>query len=95
MSNNTTPQELIELWEGITEENSRVKVGRADAVYHVGKLLADEWTPQTVAGIQAELADTAGGDYDAQYHYGYLTAWNTVSGLLKGDSLKTIAKNHG
>lgn len=92
---NTTPQELIEIWEDVTETNSRVRVGRADAVYHVGKLLTDEWTPQTVAGIQAELADTEGGDYDAMYHYGYLTAWNTVCGLLKGESLKQIAKNHG
>lgn len=95
MSENTTPQELNEAYEKVTENNNRVNVGRADAVYHVGKLLTGDWSAQFVADIQAELADTKGYDYDAQYHFGYLTAWNTLSGLIKGEPLKTIAKNHG
>lgn len=95
MSQNTTPQEMIEDYEAITESNNRVNVGRADAIYHVGKLLMDEWTPEFLSDVQADLADTSAPDYDAKYHYGYLTGWNTLSGLIKGEPLKTIAKNVG
>lgn len=91
---NTTPQELNDAYESIDGGN-RTLVGRADAVYHVGKLLAGEWTPEFVSNVQAELADSGQFDYDPHYHFGYLTAWNTLAGLLKGESLKTIAKNHG
>lgn len=89
---NTTPQELNDAYEGVS---TRANVGRADAIYHVGKLLANDWSPEFVSDIQNTLADTTDPDYDAQYHYGYLTAWNTVAGLIKGESLKAIAKNHG
>jgi hypothetical protein len=95
MSENTTPQELNADWEAIAENSNRANAGRGDAVYHVGKLVSGEWSPQFVAELQAGIADTADYDYDAKYHYGYLTAWNTLAGLLKGESLKTIAKNHG
>lgn len=95
MSENTTPQELRETYEEIFETDNRVKAGRADAVYHVGKLLTGEWSPRFVSDLQAELADATRNDYDAKHHFGYLTAWNTLAGLLKGESLKTIAKNHG
>lgn len=92
---NTTPQELVEAYEAIAESNNRANVGRSDAIYHVGKIMANEWTPEFVADLQAGIADTADYDYDARYHYGYLTAWNTLAGLLKGYSLKDIAKYHG
>jgi hypothetical protein len=92
---NTTPQELNDVYESVTENNNRVSVGRADAVYHVGKLLAGAWSPEFLADIQSELADPRQPDYDAKYHFGYLTAWETVSGLLRGEPLKTIARNHG
>lgn len=92
---NTTPQELLEAYEAITESDNRVNVGRADALYHVGKLLTGEWLPEFISDVQAELADTGQFDYDPHYHFGYLTAWNAASGLLKGESLKTIAKSHG
>lgn len=95
MSQNTTPQEMNEAYEKVTENNNRANVGRTDAIYHVGKLMANEWTPEFVADLQAGIADTADYDYDARYHFGYLTAWNTLAGLLKGEPLKTIAKNHG
>lgn len=95
MSENTTPQELNDAYEKVTENNNRANVGRADAIYHVGKLLIGDWKPEFVADIQAGIADTADYDYDARYHYGYLTAWNTLAGLIKGEPLKTIAKNHG
>lgn len=92
---NTTPQDLMDAYEDVTAENNRVTVGRTDALYHAGKMLAGEWSPEFITDIQAELADTASPDYDAKYHYGYLTAWNTVAGLVKGEPLKTIARNHG
>jgi hypothetical protein len=92
---NTTPQEMLEDYEAVTQSNNRVNVGRADAIYHVGKLLMDEWKPEFVSDVQATLADTSDPDYDAKYHYGYLTAWNTLAGLIKGEPLKTIARNHG
>jgi len=92
---NTTPQELNDAYEAVTESDNRVNVGRTDALYHTGKLLSGEWSPEFVRDLQAELADTSDPDYDAKYHFGYLTAWNTVSGLVKGESLKTIAKTHG
>lgn len=95
MSENTTPQEMIEDYEAITQSGNRVNVGRADAIYHVGKLLMDEWTPEFLSDVQADLADTSGPNYDGKYHYGYLMAWNTLSGLIKGQPLKTIAKAHG
>lgn len=90
---NTTPDELLEAYEQATEGNNRTTVGRTDAIYHVGKLMTGEWSPEFVSDIQNELADRNGDDYDAKYHYGYLTAWNAVSGLFKGESLKTIAKS--
>lgn len=92
---NTTPQELIEAYEAVGETSNRANVGRADAVYHAGKLMTGEWSPEFVSDVQAGLADSNDPDYDPIYHYGYLTAWNTVAGLLKGESLKTIAKAHG
>jgi hypothetical protein len=92
---NTTPQELNEAYEAITASDNRANVGRSDAIYHVGKLMTGDWAPEFVSDLQAGIADTADYDYDARYHYGYLTAWNTVAGLLKGEPLKTIAKNHG
>lgn len=92
---NTTPQEMIEAYEAIGESDNRVNVGRSDAIYHVGKLMANEWTPAFVADLQAGIADTADYDYDALYHFGYLTAWNTLAGLVKGQRLKAIAKFHG
>lgn len=95
MAQNTTPQELNDDYEAITESDNRVNVGRADAIYHVGKLLTGDWSPQFVSDVQATLADTSEPDYDASYHFGYLTAWNTLAGLIKGEPLKTIAKNHG
>lgn len=95
MSQNTTPQEMNDDYEAISESDNRVNVGRADAIYHVGKLLSNDWSPEFVSDIQAGVADVSGPDYDAPYHFGYLTAWNTLAGLLKGEPLKTIAKNHG
>jgi hypothetical protein len=92
---NTTPEELNEAYEAITESGNRANVGRADAIYHVGKLLSNEWSPEFVDALQQELADSTDSDYDGPYHFGYLTAWNTLAGLLKGEPLKTIAKNHG
>lgn len=95
MSNNTSPQELLADWEAATESNSRVTIGRCDAIYHVGKIMTGEWTPANVASFQATLADTDDFNYDPMYHYGYLTAWNTVTGLVKGQPLKMIAKLYG
>lgn len=92
---NTTPQELRETYEEIFETDNRVTAGRADALYHTGKLLAGDWSVGLLTDVQNELADTTSPDYDAPYHYGYLTAWNTVAGLVKGEPLKMIAKNHG
>lgn len=92
---NTTPQEMLDTYEDATSENIRATVGRTDAVYHVGKLLTGEWSPEFITDIQAELADPNHPEYDIKYHFGYLTAWNTVAGLVKGEPLKTIAKNHG
>jgi len=92
---NTTPQELFEAFDDATNGGSRTLAGRTDAIVHVGKLFYGEWSPEYVADIQAELADPQVPDYDAQYHYGYLTAWNALVGLTKGESLKMIAKNNG
>lgn len=92
---NTTPQEILFDWDSATNSNNRVTIGRTDAIYHVGKLMAEEWTPEFVADLQAGIADTSDPDYDAKYHSGYLTAWNTLAGLIKGEPLKSIAKNHG
>lgn len=92
---NTTPQELLEAFDHATGANNRATVGRTDAVYHVGKLLSEEWTPEFLSDVQNTLADASDPDYDPKYHYGYLTAWNTIAGLVKGESLKTIAKSHG
>jgi hypothetical protein len=92
---NTTPAELIEAYEEVTESNNRANVGRTDAIYHVGKLMTGEWTPSFVSDVQNEFSNPEDPDYDPFYHYGYLTAWNTVAGLVKGESLKQIAKNHG
>lgn len=92
---NTTPQELNDAYEAVGETDNRAIVGRTDAVYHVGKLMTGEWTPQFITDLQNTLADDSDPDYDAKYHYGYLTAWETVSGLIKGESLRTITQNHG
>jgi hypothetical protein len=92
---NTTPQEMVEAYEAISESDNRVNVGRADAIYHVGKLMTDEWTPEFVSDVQAGIVDTGQFDYDPHYHYGYLTAWNAMAGLLKGEPLKSIAKENG
>ena len=94
MSQNTTPAELMDLYDDAVN-SSRVTAGRSDAVYHVGKLMTGEWTPEFVTDLQNDLANAADPDYDAKYHYGYLTAWNSVCGLFKGQSLKDIAKYHG
>lgn len=94
MSQNTTPDELLDLYDDSVNP-SLVIAGRSDAVYHVGKLISGGWTPEFITDLQNELADTTDPGYDAQYHYGYLTAWNSICGLFKGQSLKDIAKYHG
>lgn len=95
MSENTTPAEFMDIYDVTANSGNTADHGRADAVYHIGALMSQSASIGTVQNAQEALADTSDPDYDAKYHYGYLTAWNAICGLVKGDSLKTIAKNYG
>src|SRR4030095_1688822 len=87
-----SPSEMFNNRDYASNRSDRLS-GRVDAIFHVGKLINQEFSEEHLTDIQAEILDPE--DNDPAYIAGYEEAWNVLFNLVYGRQPTEVHKEYG